>query len=251
LKMEFEEKVVLITGASRGLGRELALAFAGQGAVVAAGFHHSKREAESLEKEIKSFGGRVMLVKLDVSRRKDVEKTISRVVKKFGRLDVLVNTAAIALKDDSLQAKEKDWEQILAINLKGVFECSRAIAEVMLKQKSGKIVNLSSLRGRLGGEAAMAYAASKAGVENLTKSLAKALAPFVNVNAVAPGKIDCGMGKINPREKAYWAKRNLLGRVGQAEEVVNAVLFLSSSRADFITGEILAVDGGAGLKEVF
>ena len=238
--MDFKDKVVLVTGASRGIGAGLALAFAEAGAKVVINYLKSEKEAEQLAKKIKDLGTDFFLVKADVSQRKEVEKMANLVLKKFGRIDFLINNAGIITQNSNWEEiTEKDWQKTLLVNLKGVFECSRVIGKIMLKQKYGKIVNISSLRGTFGAPEAIAYAASKAGVENLTKSFAKAFLSFVNVNCLALGRINLGMG--------YLLKEKKDKRIGKIEDVVNRIFFLVSDESKYITGQTLFLDGRGGL----
>jgi len=236
----FKDKIVLITGASRGIGAGLALAFAEKKARIVINFLSSKKEAQILSKKIKNLGTDFLLVKADISHRKEVEKVLDSVLKKFGRIDILINNAGIVTgSSDWRKISEKDWRRTLDVNLKGVFECCRAFGRIMLKQKYGKIVNISSLRGIFGGSEVIAYAASKAGVENLTKSFAKALAPFINVNCLTLGRINLGMGCAlkNRGDK----------NVRKIENVVNKIFFLVSDKSKHITGQTLFLDGRKSL----
>lgn len=247
--MNFQNKVVLITGSGRGIGASLALAFAQSGASVIVNYFHSKKEAILVVNKIKTLGRKAIAIKADVSKRKDVEFLVNEAIRKFGRIDVLINNAGIVESCSWENISEKDWHRTIDINLKGVFECGRIVGQQMLKQKYGKIINIVSLRGFLGAEDIMAYAAAKAGVINLTKSFAKAFAPFVNVNCLCLGPINVGMNQKNNLERnKQLTNQTLIKRLGKIEDVINGVRFLASDKSSFITGHILMVDGGANLK---
>jgi 3-oxoacyl-[acyl-carrier protein] reductase len=249
LDITFENKVVLITGASRGIGRQLALAFSKQGAVVVANYHNSKKEALSLEKTVKDNGGQIILEYADISKRKDVKKMSESISRRYGRIDILVNNAGVVTEPaDWMSLREDGWKRTIGVNLKGVYECSRCVGKTMLNQKYGKMINISSVVSISGADYAVAYAAAKAGVDNLTKSFAKALSPYVNVNSIAFGRLNLGINSKRDASIHCMMKDNLMQRPGQAEDAINTVFFLASDASGFITGQTLVVDGGGSLR---
>jgi len=251
LNEDFRGKCVVVTGGTGGIGSALVERYVYAGAYVIIHYHNLKKRAESIQKRLrKSNRGTCEIFKADLGKRTEVLNLIAFALKARKRVDIWINNAAIIPSpSDWKSISELDWDKTIALNLKGVFECSRIVGMVMLKQKYGKIVNISSLRGQFGSEDLIAYAASKAGVENLTKSFAKALSPFVQVNCVSLGRINGGLGKIhNESEEKQWAERTLLQRVGNIEDVIGAVEFLTSKKSDFITGQVLNIDGGSSIK---
>jgi 3-oxoacyl-[acyl-carrier protein] reductase len=249
--MEFENKIVLITGASGGIGRGLAAAFGEKEALVVVNYLKSRKEALDVVKRIKESGGQAIAIKADVSKRKDVEKMVEKVLNKFGRIDILINNAGAVFEPAGWQeVSEKSWGKTLAVNLGGVFNCIKEVAPVMLKQKHGKVINIASIAGFIGSSHAPAYSAAKAGVINLTQAFAKELAPHVNVNAVAPCWVaNTDWHKDKGRGFFKMVKREVpMQRMAEIDDVVNAVLFLASEKASFITGQTLILDGGLSLK---
>lgn len=248
--MRLKDKAALITGGGRGIGARTAFLFAEEGARVGVvdirdeGLKEVVAEAKQRGFELKAFVG-------DVSKKDQIERVIYEFVQEFGRIDVLVNNAGIAISKPFLEKGIEDWVKTLEVNLIGVFLCSQAAARYMLKQKSGKIVNISSIRGidHCGREGIMDYSASKGAVINLTKTMAKELAPYINVNTVAPGHTNTEMTKSLPEEiKRNMIEGSYLKRLAEPEDIAKAILFLASDDADFITGQILLVDGGFSLK---
>lgn len=248
--MRLKDKAALITGGGRGIGARTAFLFAEEGARVGVvdirdeGLKEAVAEAKQKGFEFKAFVG-------DVSKKDQIERVIYEFVQEFGRIDVLVNNAGIAISKPFLEKGIEDWVKTLEVNLIGVFLCSQAAARYMLKQKSGKIVNISSIRGidHCGREGIMDYSASKGAVINLTKTMAKELAPYINVNTVAPGHTNTEMTKSLPEEiKRNMIEGSYLKRLAEPEDIAKAILFLASDDADFITGQILLVDGGFSLK---
>ena len=245
--MRFKDQVAVITGAARGIGKVIALAFVGEGAKVALADIDGKH-LEMLREEIEKKGGHALPVSGDISKGSDVEEMMARVLKTFGRIDVLVNNAGIIRRGTIETVTEEDWDSVIAINLKGTFNCCKAVVEPMKRQGGGKIVNVSSIAGKMGDiTSAPGYGPSKAGGDALMKTLARQLARYgIRVNAVAPHAIETEMS-------AQWSEERRreiiaaipLGRLGQPEDVAEAVLFLASDAASFITGEILDVNGGA------
>lgn len=239
-------KVALVTGGSRGIGRAVALKLAENGADVAINYAGNTAAAEEVKAAIEKLGRKAMLVQGSVADTDGVQAIVNQVVKELGRLDILVNNAGITRDGLLMRMKEADWDAVLETNLKGVFNCSKAVMRTMMKQKSGRIVNMASVVGEMGNAGQANYAAAKAGVIGFTKSLAKEVASRgITVNAVAPGFIATDMTKVlTDDQKAEMAKTIPLGRAGQPEDVANAVLFLVSDEAAYITGQVLNVDGG-------
>jgi len=239
------DKVAIVTGASRGIGRVIALALAAQGAKVVA----SARNAEALDgltAEIKAQGGEAVAVVGDVALDADANNLINQAVATYGRIDILVNNAGITRDGLLLRMKSEDWDAVLDTNLKGAFLCTRAVAKIMSKQRSGRIINMSSVVGEMGNAGQANYCASKAGLIGLTKSVARELARRnVTVNAITPGFIVTDMTE-NMTDKAREAMTEQipLGRLGESEDVANAVLFLASDQSSYITGQVLGVNGG-------
>lgn len=240
-----ENHVALVTGAGRRMGRVIALALARAGADVVVNFHLSNTGAEATVREIAALGRRALAVRADVSKPNQVQAMFRAVEKKFGRLDILVNNAGIFFPARWDRLTAKDWDRILGINLKGTFFCAQAAARIMQRQKSGRIINISSLGGLQAWPEYMHYCASKAGVISLTRSLAKALAPHVQVNSIAPGTI------MFPGEKRDARLRRIirstpLRKAGRAEDIAEMVLYLAT-HGDFITGQVFVVDGGKSI----
>ncbi len=243
--MFLEAKVAVITGAGRGIGRTIALALAKAGAnVVAADLDLVQAEATAVA--VQALGREAFAVKVDVSNGEQAEQMIEAAVSRFGRVDILVNNAGITRDNLLLRMKEIDWDLVMNVNLKGTYNCTKAVARLMLKQRSGKIVNLASVVGIMGNAGQSNYAASKAGVIGFTKSIARELAPRgVTVNAVAPGFIATDMTDVLPPEvKENFLRQIPLGRAGTAEDVAKVVLFLASPDADYLTGQVIHADGG-------
>jgi len=244
--MKLKDKVVLITGASRGIGKATALLFAKEGARVVVNYIKSDKKADGVVKEIIKNGGVAISVKADVSDEKQVKRMVDLVIKRFGRIDVLVNNAGIVFDVPFKERTVEQWRRTLGVNLIGTFLCSRYASKIMLKNGYGRIVNISSTNGidSLNPES-VDYDASKSGVISLTKNLATELAPKILVNAVAPGwvntDINSGLDKKYVRSET---EKILLGRFGKPEEIAKAILFLVSDDASFITGTTLVVDGG-------
>lgn len=240
-----KDKVAIVTGASRGIGRSIALALAAQGAKVVA----SARNADALSAlvdEIKGQGGVAVAVVGDVAAEADANRLIDETVAAFGQLDILVNNAGITRDGLLLRMKSEDWDAVLDTNLKGAFLCIRAAAKLMSKQRSGRIINISSVVGEMGNAGQANYCASKAGLLGLTKSVARELARRnVTVNAITPGFIVTDMtDNMNDKAREAMTEQIPLGRLGEAEDIANAVLFLASDQSAYITGQVLGVNGG-------
>lgn len=247
--MNLNGKVAIVTGSTRGIGKAIAVRFAKEGAKVVVNGVSDIKKCEDVVKEIKKFGGEAISILADVSKRADVEKMISETVKKFGRLDIIVNNAGILDMTEFLELKEETWDRILAVDLKGTFLCMQTAAKQMIKQrKGGKIINIASIAGFVGFNRLAHYCAAKAGVVELTKEVAIELAPHkINVNAIAPGAIETDMTKdILADQQALKGFLGLipLGRIGKPEDIAGAALFLASDDADYVTGATIIVDGG-------
>ncbi len=239
-------KVSIVTGGAQGLGRAIALTFANKGADIAI-FDVNMESAQKVAKEIECIGRKAVSLKVDVSKHFEVEMMVDRVLQEFGRIDMLINNAGISQVVSIEDMTEEDWDRVMAVNLKSVFLCSKAVIGTMKRQRSGRIVNMGSVAGKVGGfTATCAYSVSKAGIMCFTKALARELAPFgITVNAVAPGVINTEMSENIARgDFSRYLKTIPLGKIGSPEDVANAVAFLVSDEASYITGEILDVNGG-------
>ena len=242
--MKLSEKVALVTGGSRGIGRAVSLELAAQGCRVAVNYAGRADAAMETVAQLRDLGAEAEAFQADVSSPQQCEALIQAVKERFGRLDLLVNNAGITRDGLMMTAKPEDFEAVLDTNLKGAYFCMKAASRVMLRQRFGRIVNMSSVVGLRGNPGQTAYAASKAGIVGLTKAAAKELASRnITVNAVAPGLIDTDMtGAMAPAARESMAATIPLGRNGTPEDVAQAVCFLLS--ADYITGQVLCVDGG-------
>jgi 3-oxoacyl-[acyl-carrier protein] reductase len=240
------EKTALVTGASRGIGRAAALELAKAGAKVAVNFAGNRAAAEEVVSLIEAAGGQAMLVQADVGNAADVEAMVKAVVERFGKIDILVNNAGITRDNLIMRMKEEDWDAVIHTNLKGIFNCTKAVSKLMMKQRYGRIINMASVVGVMGNAGQANYAAAKAGVIGFTKSMAKELASRnITVNAVAPGYISTDMTANLPEQARLDLQSQIpLQRLGTPEDVATAVLFLVSPGADYITGQTLHVDGG-------
>ena len=239
-------KVALVTGASRGIGRAIALRLAQEGAAVAVNYAGNVKAAEEVKQEIENAGGKAILVQADVADAEAVEAMISKVTEAFGSIDILVNNAGITRDGLFMRMKEADWDAVINTNLKGIFHCTKLVSKLMMKKRSGRIVNMASVVGITGNAGQANYAAAKAGVIGFSKSIAKELASRgITVNMVAPGYIETDMTAVLPDKVREAMTANVpLGRGGKPEDVANAVLFLVSDEASYITGQVLHVDGG-------
>ncbi|MBF2036427.1 MAG: 3-oxoacyl-[acyl-carrier-protein] reductase [Leptolyngbyaceae cyanobacterium T60_A2020_046] len=240
-----QNQVAIVTGASRGIGRATAIAVAAEGANVVVNYARSSTAADEVVAEIAAAGGSAIAVQADVSQAEQVDALIKATMEKWGRIDVLVNNAGITRDTLLLRMKLEDWQAVMDLNLTGVFLCTRAVSKVMLKQRSGRIINIASVAGLMGNPGQANYSAAKAGVVGFTKTVAKELASRgVTVNAVAPGFIQTDMTEGLPNTEDI-LKLIPLGRYGQPEEVAGAICFLASDpAAAYITGQTLTIDGG-------
>ncbi len=243
--MLLKDKVAIITGGARGIGREIALTFAREGAKLAIADINPQILAQT-EKEITSYQAEVLSSPCDVTDSGQVEQMVNKTLDKFKKIDILINNAGITADALLVRMKEEDWDKVLAVNLKGTFNCTKAVSKVMIKQRSGKIVNIASIIGLIGYVGQANYAASKAGIIGLTKACAKELAPRgINVNAIAPGFIQTEMTQsLSAEVKERMLQAIPLKKFGAPADVAMLAAFLASDKAGYITGEVIKVDGG-------
>ena len=249
---KLDGKVAIVTGASRGIGSGIAKKFAEEGARVTINYNNSEKEANSLLNDIEREGGEAILSRADVSRRDDVKEMVRKTMESWNRVDILVNNAGVLHTVDFLETTEEIWDNTMSVNLKGAYLCCKEVAPIMLEQKKGKIINISSNSGMYHPSAMQfaEYVASKAGLNGLTKALALRLGPYIEVNAICPGAIATEMTTYRDNT----ANQNLINetplkRLGSVEDVANAALFLASNDSDFITGELMLVTGGRGMHQ--
>ena len=240
------KKTVLITGAAGGIGRAAALEFSKNGFCVAVNYKSSKDKAESLVRDIEDAGGTALCVCADISKRAEVDAMFSVIDEKFGGVDVLINNAGIAQQKMFCDITQQDFDSMFAVNVKGAFNCTQAALGHMVHNKSGKIINVSSMWGVCGASCEVHYSASKAALIGMTKALARELAPSnIQVNCIAPGIIDTEMNSARGGDTlAILKDESPMGRFGTAEEVASLMLFLADERSDFITGQVIGIDGG-------
>ena len=242
-------KCAVITGASRGIGREIALQFAKEGANIVLNYRSSEEEALELKKELDKLGSNTLTIKADVSNFDEAENLIKEAKNTFGKVDILVNNAGITKDTLLIRMKEEDFDKVIEVNLKGAFNCLRAVSPIMIRQKEGKIINMSSVVGVVGNAGQVNYSASKAGVIGMTKSLAREIgSKNINVNAIAPGFIDTDMTKVLSEDQ----KKNIISsvplkRLGQVGDIANLAVFLASDKSNYITGQVIHVDGGMAM----
>ncbi len=240
-----EGRVAIVTGASRGIGRAVAASLAEDGASVVVSGRDAAR-VEMVAKELEALGVPVLAVPGDVSRREDVERVVGRARERFGRIDILVNNAGIIRDALLVRMKDEDWDEVLNVNLRGAFLMTRAAAKVMIRQKGGRIINITSAAGTMGNAGQANYSAAKAGLIGLTRSAARELAHWgILVNAVAPGLIDTDMAAaIPPEAREALLAQMPLKRIGVAREVAEVVRFLAGDGASYVTGQVIHVNGG-------
>jgi len=245
--VKLKDRVAIVTGGARGIGKAISLALIREGVKVAL-VDVDKAILEVAKNEIKKKRGEVIAIPCDITKSVEVKAMVGQVYKAFGRIDILVNNAGIIRRGTIETVTEEDWDRVIEVNLKGTFNCCKAVVDFMRQQAYGKIVNVSSIAGKMGDiTSAPGYGSSKAGMDALTKTLARQLAPYgVNVNAVSPHAIETEMSAQWTEERRKEIIASIpLGRLGKPEDVAEAVLFLASEEASFITGEILDVNGGA------
>lgn len=242
-------KIAVVTGASRGIGKAIAMKFAQLGATVVINYNGSAQKAEEVKQSIIADGGRAVIKQCNVADYDACEAFIKEVIDQFGRIDILVNNAGITKDGLIMRMSEEDFTSVVDVNLKGTFHCIRFASRQMMKQRSGRIINMSSVVGISGNAGQINYAASKAGVIGMTKSAAKELASRgITVNAIAPGYIETDMTNVlSDKVKEETLKQIPLGRMGQTEDIAAAAAFLASDEAGYITGQVLAVDGGMAI----
>ena len=239
-------KVAIVTGGAGDIGREIGIELAKEGASIAIHYNNSYEQAVKLREYIKSNFSYAEIFKADISNRQQVDNMIDSIYNKFGRIDYLINNAGIAQIKPFIEITEEDWDRMMNVNLKGLFNCTQSVLRHMLPQKHGSIINISSIWGISGASCEVHYSASKGGIIAFTKALAKELGPSkIRVNCIAPGVIDTRMNNIlNREEKKHLIEDIPLMSIGKPQDVANAVLFLLSDKANFITGQVITVDGG-------
>lgn len=244
-----EGRIALVTGAAKGIGRAIALALAADGATVVVNYNGSKERAEQVVEEIKAFGADGMAYQCNVADTAKTDAMVKDIIKTYGRLDILVNNAGITRDNLIMKMSEEDFDAVIGANLKGCFNTIKAVSRQMLKQRAGRIINISSVSGILGNAGQANYAASKAGIIGLTKTMARELASRgITVNAIAPGFVDTDMTQVLSDSVKEAATAQIpLGRFGKPEDIANMAAYLASEKASYITGQIISVDGGMAI----
>lgn len=247
--MDLNGKIALVTGASRGIGREIALTLAGYGATVIVNYNGSEEKAEEVVGKIKEAGGKAEAIRCNVAEFDRSKELIDQVIKSYGKLDILVNNAGITRDNLIMKMSEADFDDVIAVNLKGAFNCIRHASRQMLKQRGGRIINISSVSGVMGNAGQANYCASKAGIIGLTKSVARELGSRgITSNCVAPGFIKTEMTDVLSEDvKQSMGEQIPLKRFGETRDIAEAVAFLASDSASYITGQVLQVDGGMAM----
>jgi len=247
--MELENKVALVTGASRGLGREISILLAKQGAIVIVNYNGSENSAKEVVEIIEGLGQKAIAYQCNISDYEAVGNMMKTIIKEHSSIDILVNNAGITQDNLIMKMKEEEFDKVIAINLKGTFNTIKHVSRQMLKQRSGKIINISSVVGILGNMGQVNYAASKAGIIGITKSMARELASRgITVNAIAPGYIETEMTEELPKDVKKVALNQIpLGNFGKAEDIAELVVFLASDKANYITGQTIHIDGGMAM----
>ncbi len=244
--MEEERRVVLVTGGSRGIGKETAKVYAENGYDVAINYVSDKTDVEGIKKEFQDMGVKCLMVKADVSNEEDVNNMVEKVISEFGKIDVLVNNAGITKDTLLMRMSKEDFDKVIDINLKGTFLVTKAVIKYMMKKRNGSIINLASVVGVVGNSGQSNYSASKAGIIGFTKSVAKELASRnIRANAVAPGFIETDMTNVLKDDvKENIGNQIPLKRMGTAKEVAEVIYFLGTEKSSYITGQVINIDGG-------
>jgi NAD(P)-dependent dehydrogenase (short-subunit alcohol dehydrogenase family) len=244
--MRLEGKTAIVTGSRRGIGKAIAQALAKEGAKVVVS-DVSQEDCQKVADNIKAAGGKALAIKCDVSIKAEVQEMVTKTISEFGKVDILVNNAAVGVIKPFVRITEEDWDRTFAVNVKGAFLCSQAVAKNMIKNGEGRIISISSVASGGGGGATAlmaAYIASKGGLKSLTEAMAVELATFgINVNAICPGTIDSGAVPESMKERSLRTVPK--GRLGRPEEIAYMVVFLASPEADYVTGSVITVDGGS------
>ncbi len=236
--MNLNDKVALITGGDKGIGREISIMIASKGANIAINYHSNEEEAKRTAEKIRSYKRKAKFYRADVAQYDEVKEMVNKIEKDFGKIDILVNNAGIPGENSSLEKiTDDEWNRVIEVNLKSMFNCCKAVVP---KMKKGKIVNISSIAGKMGGTIGCHYGASKAGVIGLTFALAAELAPLITVNAIAPGPVDTDL--ISPEKKEELSKLTPFGRIAQPEEIAHTVIYLLEN--DYVSGEVIDVNAG-------
>ena len=246
--VRFKDKIVMVTGSTRGIGKDIAQSFAKEGATVLI-LGRSEASAAQIAQELVAKGQKAEGMAFDVTNLANITENVQKIIDKYKRVDILINNAGITKDNLLFRMNENDWDEVMTINLKGVFNCTKVILKPMLKAKYGRIINISSIIGIIGNVGQANYAASKAGIIGFTKSIALEIATRgITVNAIAPGYIETDMtAQLNTATREKMLKDIPLGRFGNAQDVVGACLFLASDEANYITGQTIVVDGGMAI----
>ncbi|OLS02070.1 3-oxoacyl-[acyl-carrier-protein] reductase [Tissierella creatinophila] len=247
--MNLKGKIALVTGASRGIGKEIALKLSEEGADIAFFYSSNDEKAKTTIKELEQNGVKAIGLKVDVSVESEVVEAVAKVEKEFGTIDILVNNAGITRDNLLIRMSEKDWDDVMDINLKGTFLTTKAVVRKMMKKRYGKIINISSIVGVSGNVGQGNYSASKAGIIGFTKSMAQEMASRgIRVNAIAPGFIETDMTDVLKEEVKMEMLKNIpLKHLGKPEDIANLTVFLASSKSDYITGQVININGGMGM----